>query len=120
MEKEFIPYEQAKELKELGYNKPCFAITNNGPLFYGEFKDTHEYYKEHGQILYQQAFDWFREEFNIHVMSSVKLKDSEWVCRIADLSTGELVDVAVKDTFESTRLEGVKVTINYLKSIKKK
>ena len=26
MEKQFIPYEQALELKELGFNEPCFAI----------------------------------------------------------------------------------------------
>ena len=25
MEKEFIPYEQALALKELGFNEPCFA-----------------------------------------------------------------------------------------------
>ena len=25
MEKEFIPYEQALELKELGFNEPCFG-----------------------------------------------------------------------------------------------
>ena len=32
MNKEFIPYEQALELKELGFNEPCLAIYNDSGL----------------------------------------------------------------------------------------
>ena len=35
MEKQFIPYEQALELKELGFNEPCFA-------FYGLSRDDYK------------------------------------------------------------------------------
>jgi hypothetical protein len=65
LEKEFIPYTEALELKELGFDEPCFAITNGSKLFYGEFKSTHEYYKANGQILYQQAFRWLLEKHNL-------------------------------------------------------
>lgn len=73
LEKEFIPYEQALELKELGFNEPCLArhiiIT--------------EWEKPTGQIilqmldclnsdkylvkapLYQQAFRWFRKKYKV-------------------------------------------------------
>lgn len=54
MNKEFIPYDLALELKELGFDEPCMSSRdmNNGE----------------GLIqlpLYQQAFRWFREKHNI-------------------------------------------------------
>ena len=53
MDKEFIFYEQALALKELGFDEPCMSSRdmNNG--------------KGLIQIpLYQQAFRWFREKHN--------------------------------------------------------
>jgi hypothetical protein len=77
MNKEFIPYEQALELKELGFNEPCLAFydgkgTNqvyynnvrNGSGDYEPFKNT-ERLKWFGAPLYQQALRWFREKHNI-------------------------------------------------------
>lgn len=63
MKKEFIPYEQALALKELGFNEPCFASYVKE---YKEFttRSFADFYKEQ-QIyapLYQQAFRWFREK----------------------------------------------------------
>jgi hypothetical protein len=68
MEKEFVSYEQALALKELGFDEPCFGIHYNeglNPSFmvasqYGEHGAT-----ANGGILaplYQQAFRWFREK----------------------------------------------------------
>ena len=68
MEKEFIPWEEALELKKLGFDEECLG------LFYGtsikeeaefllEFKSS-QYYAEKGYIdgilvpLWQQAFDF--------------------------------------------------------------
>lgn len=69
MNKEFIPYEQALELKELGYNKPCLDFyDDNQELFYnvGDKGKVHiGIYVE--APLYQQAFRWFREK---HKLSS--------------------------------------------------
>jgi hypothetical protein len=54
MNKEFIPYEQALELKELGFKKD----NDFGLLYKGE---------DIPAILYQQAFRWFREKYDLHV-----------------------------------------------------
>ena len=51
MSKEFIPYEQALELKELGFKKD----NDFGLLYKGD---------DIPSILYQQAFRWFREKYN--------------------------------------------------------
>lgn len=75
MEKEFIPYEQALELKELGYDIPSIS-------------------SEHGhvwerEILYQQAFRWFRYKgirffissrlYDIGLVYKVNIQDSTFV-----------------------------------------
>lgn len=71
MTKEFIPYEQALALNELGFNEPCMATyyskdksfswhhhiyhTNDEPILEsGEFNIS--------APLYQQAMRWFREK----------------------------------------------------------
>jgi hypothetical protein len=67
MEKEFIPYEQALALKELGFDEPCFGYYKYEELLIqGQSKNS-----DHGfsisAPLYQQAFRWFREKHNLHI-----------------------------------------------------
>jgi hypothetical protein len=59
MGKEFIQYEQALALKELGFNEPCFAWY--GPT--GIFNDWDK--TDTIAPLYQQAFRWFREKHKL-------------------------------------------------------
>ena len=86
MTQEFIPYESAQALKELGFDEKCFATYRTNAV--GSKKpfehdlDYHtkvemssnvipinsEYTEESKWIsapLYQQAFRWFREKYNI-------------------------------------------------------
>ena len=64
MNKEFIPYEQALALKELGFDEPCFGLYHNDKTFYPTQCKSHEQF--HGQIcsapLRQQSFRFFREK----------------------------------------------------------
>lgn len=55
MENEFVPYELAVKLKELGFDEPCFKVVEGGPI------DIFPYEKLNVPI-YQQAFRWFREK----------------------------------------------------------
>lgn len=65
MEKEFIPYEQALALKELGFDEPCLGYWNRDPYLP---KPTFNLVKpfEHEWCipspLIQQAFRWFRDK----------------------------------------------------------
>jgi hypothetical protein len=70
MNKEFIPYEQALALKELGFDEPCFGYYNGQGNYIGEEGKTNSNCNKlgmHGAYctapLYQQAFRWFREEY---------------------------------------------------------
>jgi hypothetical protein len=69
MEKEFIPYQQALVLKQLGFNEPCFGYyvsveVPNPFLVITKISDTQGGYFTFAP-LYQQAFRWFREKYNI-------------------------------------------------------
>ena len=71
MEKEFIPYEQALALKELGFDEPCFTIFLREEFkgHIGLLPKGFPINSETNNIdivsapLYQQAFRWFREKY---------------------------------------------------------
>ena len=66
MKKEFIPYEQALALKELGFDEPCLSSFNeNKNLFKVWENDIVNGKTICSAPLYQQAFRWFREKYNI-------------------------------------------------------
>jgi hypothetical protein len=70
MEKEFIPYEQALALKELGFDEPCFSYYYNRELSFGARTS-------YGEVLeaptFSQAFKWFREKYNL--LASPKINE---------------------------------------------
>jgi hypothetical protein len=72
MEKEFVPYEQAVALKELGFDEPCFGRydgrdENKGKIWY-EMPNLGKGWipvKDVLAPLYQQAFRWLHEQLNM-------------------------------------------------------
>ena len=59
MSKEFIPHEEALAMKELGFDEPCLAWYSGKDLWIAV---------NYGGVLaplYQQAFKWFRDEFQL-------------------------------------------------------
>jgi hypothetical protein len=70
MNKEFIPYEQALALKELGFDEDVFAvyeiIDEYTQKFLFEYKNRDNIFSyQIAAPLYQQAFRWFREKHNL-------------------------------------------------------
>jgi hypothetical protein len=66
MEKEFIPYEQALALKELGFDEMCFGLY--APPSKTVFLHHYGLLRAKEQVLaplYQQAFRWFREKYRL-------------------------------------------------------
>ena len=76
MEKEFVPYELALELKQLGFDEPCFGsyvklTATQTTFFVNDVVD--EIDREtplHESLitkapLHQQAFRWFRERYQL-------------------------------------------------------
>ena len=78
MEKEFISYEQALALKELGFDDKCFgaydkkyklAISTSDYWDKSSLYSLNDYFGKNTYRclapLYQQAFRWFREKYNL-------------------------------------------------------
>jgi hypothetical protein len=90
---EFIPYEQALELKELGFDEECLDVYNmHGKLWGMRLERQSIVDSACSAPLYQQAFRWFREKYGLHFLSYSKTTfesylDDEypeeiWICRI--------------------------------------
>ena len=131
MEKQFISYELALELKELGFNEGVLAQYRvDGYLCWG--KDdcslgsdiSDEDYKnncfpEFGcrAALWQQAFDWFREKYNIS--GEVYIFKGFWNFDIEyfknDIQLFTTTEIVFK-TYEEARLECLKKLIEIVKN----
>jgi hypothetical protein len=67
MEKEFVPYEQACELKQLGFDEPCFTwYWDDIGLYNGlEFGNHNKKLNIVSAPTFSQAFRFFREKYNL-------------------------------------------------------
>jgi len=69
MSKEFVPYELAIKLKQLGFDEPCFATYDEDKEFeIQDFEQNYDTFPSHiiAAPLFQQAFRWFRENYLYH------------------------------------------------------
>lgn len=83
MNNEFIPYDEALALKELGFDEPCFGwfrstlIPSNFTEYFletefgmnespSDWVNSNFLDKACSAPLYQQAFKWFREKYDLH------------------------------------------------------
>jgi hypothetical protein len=77
MEKEFIPYEQALALKELGFDEPCILLyrgLDTQPVcqmgYHFKTEKNSDYSDETNYWItvptFSQAFKWFREKYGLY------------------------------------------------------
>jgi len=93
MNKEFIPYEQALALKELGFDEDCLAYysgqeTHSLIAYWTISKEKAVNEKMVIAPLYQQAFRWFREEFGLWVEMS---QPKTWLLSISDKKQNKII-----------------------------
>jgi len=99
---EFIPYEQALALKELGFDEPCFKKYIAGCLWSSPttnetYQKIHPNSSDSLAPLYQQAFRWFDEhtECQGFVVPSIKEGHFDW-CIIDENTTIECEEYYVE------------------------
>ena len=135
IENEFIPYEQALALKELGFNEECFRVKlkKSPEQWYTQtdYEDYPEQKEEEVLIpLWQQAFDWFREKYgiignvndncileNTYSISISKIFDSRIL--YVNGRNHNLKDKQGFTTYEEAELECLKKLIEIVKNGKK-
>jgi hypothetical protein len=104
MNKEFVKYEQALALKELGFDEPCMSSRdmNNGK----------------GLIqlpLYQQAFRWFREKHNLQAEMVFSEKPDRFYYYIGNMVTGDMdrgINMSYEEAESSCLYKLIEITKN--------
>jgi hypothetical protein len=125
MEKEFIPYEQALALKELGFDEWCYNVYEKDGRLCNTYEST-RWQNENPELitrapLYQQTFRWFREKYNIecYVNCYWSEEDSSKRDYYANYNYGSDVFFTIDKNFKSheeAELECLKKLIEIVKN----
>ena len=129
MKKEFVPYEQALALKELGFDEICIGLSpiNNKSFGYkiSGFKNS-DADTSLSIPTFSQAFRWFREKYNL--LGGVYSNASGWAWEIHDNVggthrftseyTGDCLESGMFTSFEKAELECIKYLIEIIKQKK--
>lgn len=120
IEKEFIPYEQALALKELGFDEPCFGyyldeklnIFHNTSVNDRINSKTKDIFSSDVIVtpLYQQAFRWFREKHDL--LTYIDFNDT---FRYNIDYNNSLIGLQGFNTYEEAELECLKKLIEIVK-----
>ena len=122
MEKEFVPYAQALELKELGFDEPCFGFYSK---IYGlmmvKTSGSSSLYKDAGECLsptFSQAFRWFREKYELEGITQ-QAEDFVWykwkISQYNEDGKKYVADWYEYETYEEAELECIKKLIQIVK-----
>jgi hypothetical protein len=126
MEKEFVPYELALKLKELGFDEECFSYydLNNKPNFFGSdnLMDTH--CVQVNRPTYSQAFRWFREEhylissiYQLSVNVKTGLSSFEYMIdKLNNLGLSQFIEDFPYNTYEEAELACLENLIELVES----
>lgn len=119
MEKEFIPYEQALEIKELGFNQPCFGYYT-GDKKHLQLRPNMGRMNEPSDDVptaptFSQAFRWFREKFGLNSHIHQENRDEYSYCCGQGYSD-EIGGYRGFETYEEAELECLKKLIEIVKN----
>ena len=118
--KNFIPYDLALELKELGFNEECIMFyrgIENELVYSFEYKRfKNSQYVDKTSIsapLWQQAFRWFREKYNLHyiVYKNINIDGYDF----CEITIDGIINKNTFKTYEEAELECLKKLIEIAK-----
>jgi len=92
MEKEFVSYELALKLKELGFKERCLTyygedkpMIYDGVTIHGWDHNT-SFLNWTSRPTFSQAFRWFREKYDLHSLIGIYPNTKEWYSSYQDLN----------------------------------
>jgi hypothetical protein len=133
MKKEFIPYNLALELKELGFDEPCIGFYKLGDvdIYYGTIiqEKNHKFRNNTGLNIYgdlkekiaaptySQTFRWFREKYGYYI-SVFRTHDSNWGTDLWLLGVHKPKATVFSETYEEAELACLEKLIEIVKEKK--
>ena len=114
MNKEFIPYEQALQLKELGFDiRPNFG--GNTSLY--DKNGNHTFYTNYGVMgsglsdgyiyapLFQQAFRWFRDKHGINQQITKTYYEGDFFIWDFYIPTNQYIEIPIRESSDNWNYE---------------
>jgi hypothetical protein len=119
IENVFVPYKQALALKELGFDEPCIKYYWTDGMFTKTYESPFNHNKRDNSIsapLYQQAFSFFREKYNIHGIILYYGKN-QWNIELLDYKGNQLVQIEDNTfwSYKEAELECLKKLVEIVK-----
>jgi hypothetical protein len=127
MNKEFVPYELALELKQLGFDEPCLSYFDSrleqqlGNFDFTEIK-VYKVYNESASVLvptFSQAFRWFRNNYRLNTQIAFceysVSSENAWKFTL-DNPTNVQIWNGKFSTYEEAELECLKKLIKIVKN----
>jgi hypothetical protein len=121
MDKEFVSYEIALALKELGFDEECFKWYHNPDLLTDD--EVFLIYNNDNELfafapLKQQVFRWFQNKYKwYHTMDFCRKaypSTNQYKWKI-DIGLGDVFFIGWADTYEEAEDEGIKKLIELAK-----
>jgi len=134
MEKEFVPYELAVKLKELGFDEPCFRLYKNikeykeriagGDLITNTNLLKFENSNYCASPTFSQAFRWFREEhylissiYQLSVNVKTGLSSFEYMIdKLNNLGLSQFIEDFPYNTYEEAEIACLENLIELVES----
>jgi hypothetical protein len=126
MREEFVSFEVAVNLKNVGFDEPCIALYKNKKLRY-EIKDCNgivDFYNEGGKVIsylaptFSQAFRFFREKYKMAIINpDWNNKFKYEIFNLHLLNQGVLVTKSGFETYEEAELACLQKMIEIVKNI---
>ena len=133
MKKEFTPYQESLDMRELGFDEPCFGLyyrasIKEEPEFLLEFRSS-QYYVAKGYVdgilapTFSQAFRWFRERYGYFVSPTESddgtTKKYDWlITKTFDGGKIFIKFIGYKNSYDEAQLECLKKLIERIKNEK--
>jgi hypothetical protein len=97
MKEQFVPYELALRLKELGFDEPCISHYTVYGKFSNDYSAPRKYNSEFELGSYisaptlSQAFRWFREKYGLDSFCRQTTLDGRSYFKISKIETDEII-----------------------------
>ena len=125
MEKEFVPYEEALALKELGFNESCLGYWKSKNWLIQEKTRTDGYThadQECSAPLYQQAFRFFREKHNliggVQYIGGLKPETTWWDIYVIGHFNTDIFEMSMEyQPYEEAELSCLRKLIEIIKTV---
>ena len=115
MEKEFIPYQEALALKELGFDEECFGAFIGKELKLFNFSnDLKGYVNDNNLIIaaptFSQAFRWFREKYKLSGLIEIGNQEYSFIIFDEEKDSRKITS-SMNGTYEEAELACLKKLI---------